>query len=118
MIRRAHSVQPVTALESEYSLWWREPEEQILPVLEELGIGFVPFSPLGRGFLTGAINSDTQFGKSDFRSILPRFTPEAREANQELVDVLGQIAEGKKLTTDLGGNSNTTDMGDAIAAAI
>jgi aryl-alcohol dehydrogenase-like predicted oxidoreductase len=98
VIRRAHAVQRVTAIESEYSLWWREPEDQILPVLEELGIGFVPFSPLGRGFLTGAITANTQFGKSDFRSILPRFTTEAREANQQLVDVLGQIAEGKKLT--------------------
>jgi aryl-alcohol dehydrogenase-like predicted oxidoreductase len=98
VIRRAHAVQPVTALQSEYSLWWREPEEQILPVLQELGIGFVPFSPLGRGFLTGAISSDTQFDKSDFRNILPRFSPEARKANQALVDVLGQIAEGKRVT--------------------
>jgi aryl-alcohol dehydrogenase-like predicted oxidoreductase len=98
MIRRAHAVQPVAALQSEYSLWWREPEEKILPVLEELGIGFVPFSPLGRGFLTGAITENTQFDKSDFRNILPRFTPEARKANQQLVDVLGKIAEAKKVS--------------------
>jgi aryl-alcohol dehydrogenase-like predicted oxidoreductase len=97
-IRRAHAVQPVTALQSEYSIWWREPEEEILPVLEELGIGFVPFSPLGRGFLTGKINADTTFDKSDFRSALPRFTPEARKANQALVDLLGQIAARKKAT--------------------
>jgi aryl-alcohol dehydrogenase-like predicted oxidoreductase len=97
-IRRAHAVQPVTALQSEYSLWWREPEEEILPALEELGIGFVPFSPLGKGFLTGAIDENTQFGSNDFRNIVPRFTPEARKANQKLVDVLGQIAEGKSVT--------------------
>ncbi len=95
-IRRAHAVQPVTALQSEYSLWWREPEENVFPTLEELGIGFVPFSPLGRGFLTGAITADTQFEKNDFRNILPRFTPEARKANQELVELLGQIAARKK----------------------
>src|ERR1700753_3245827 len=97
-IRRAHAVQPVTALQSEYSLWWREPEEAILPALEQLGIGFVPFSPLGKGFLTGTIDHKTEFGSTDFRSIVPRFTSEARKANQRLVDVLGQIAEGKTLT--------------------
>ena len=97
-IRRAHSVQPVTALQSEYSLWWREPEDEILPALEELGIGFVPFSPLGKGFLTGTINESTQFDSTDFRNIVPRFSPEARKANQKLVDVLGQIADGKGLT--------------------
>jgi aryl-alcohol dehydrogenase-like predicted oxidoreductase len=97
-IRRAHAVQPVTALQSEYSLWWREPEAEILPMLEELGIGFVPFSPLGKGFLTGAISADTQFDKGDFRSIVPRFTPEARKANQALVDLLGQIAAQRKAT--------------------
>ncbi|HWY62569.1 MAG TPA: aldo/keto reductase [Rhizomicrobium sp.] len=97
-IRRAHAVQPVTALQSEYSLWWREPEEEILPVLEELGIGFVPFSPLGRGFLTGAINADTKFDSTDFRNNAPRFTPEARKANQALVDLLGRIAAGKEAT--------------------
>jgi aryl-alcohol dehydrogenase-like predicted oxidoreductase len=91
-IRRAHAVQPVTALESEYSLWWREPEAEILPTLEELGIGFVPFSPLGRGFLTGKISAATSFDSSDIRSTLPRFTPEARKANQVLVDLLGRIA--------------------------
>src|SRR6187455_1649618 len=87
-IRRAHAVQPVTALQSEYSLWWREPEQQVIPTLEELGIGFVPFSPLGKGFLTGAINENTQFDKSDFRNLLPRFTPEARHLNQAIVDLL------------------------------
>jgi aryl-alcohol dehydrogenase-like predicted oxidoreductase len=97
-IRKAHAVQPVTALQSEYSLWWREPEKEILPTLEELGIGFVPFSPLGKGFLTGAINENTQFDSTDFRNIVPRFTPEARKANQQLVDVLGQIAEAKGVT--------------------
>jgi aryl-alcohol dehydrogenase-like predicted oxidoreductase len=97
-IRRAHAVQPVTVLQSEYSLWWREPEREILPTLEELGIGFVPFSPLGKGFLTGAINANTEFDKSDFRNIVPRFTPEARRANQALVDLLGEIAAGKKAT--------------------
>ncbi len=97
-IRRAHAVQPVTALQSEYSLWWREPEREILPALEELGIGFVPFSPLGKGFLTGAINENTTFDSSDFRNIVPRFTPEARKANQALVDLLGQIAARKKTT--------------------
>jgi aryl-alcohol dehydrogenase-like predicted oxidoreductase len=91
-IRRAHAVQPVAALQSEYSLWWREPEKDILPAVEELGIGFVPFSPLGKGFLTGAINENTKFDTTDFRSIVPRFTTEARKANQALVDVLGQIA--------------------------
>jgi aryl-alcohol dehydrogenase-like predicted oxidoreductase len=98
-IRRAHAVQPVTALQSEYSLWWREPEQEILPTLEELGIGFVPFSPLGKGFLTGAINENTTFDSSDFRNIVPRFTPEARKANQALVDLLGQIAARKKATS-------------------
>ncbi len=97
-IRRAHAVQPVTALQSEYSLWWREPENEVLPALEELGIGFVPFSPLGRGFLTGAINEKTKFDEKDFRNIVPRFTPEARKANQTLVDLLGQIAARKEAT--------------------
>lgn len=97
-IRRAHAVQPLTALQSEYSLWWREPEESILPVLEELGIGFVPFSPLGKGFLTGAIDEKTEFSSNDFRNVVPRFTPEARKANQGLVDTLGQIAAGKSVT--------------------
>jgi aryl-alcohol dehydrogenase-like predicted oxidoreductase len=97
-IRRAHAVQPVTALQSEYSLWWREPETEILPTLQELGIGFVPFSPLGKGFLTGAIKEDTAFGKDDFRSIVPRFSPEALRANQALVDLLGQVAKKKGVT--------------------
>jgi aryl-alcohol dehydrogenase-like predicted oxidoreductase len=97
-IRRAHAVQPVTALQSEYSLWWREPEAEVLPVLEELGIGFVPFSPLGKGFLTGAINEKTQFDSTDFRNIVPRFTPEARRANQAVVDLLGSIAAAKNVT--------------------
>ncbi|MFI5162893.1 MAG: aldo/keto reductase [Sphingobacteriales bacterium] len=97
-IRKAHAVQPVAALQSEYSLWWREPEKEILPVLEELGIGFVPFSPLGKGFLTGAINENTSFGKSDFRSIVPRFSEENRKANQGLVDALGRIATQKGVT--------------------
>ena len=97
-IRRAHAVQPVTALQSEYSLWWREPEEEVLPTLEELGIGFVPFSPLGKGFLTGAINENTQFDSNDFRNVVPRFSAKARKANQRLVDVLGQIADGKGVT--------------------
>jgi aryl-alcohol dehydrogenase-like predicted oxidoreductase len=91
-IRRAHAVQPVAALQSEYSLWWREPEQTVLPTLEELGIGFVPFSPLGKGFLTGAISADTTFDTSDFRNSVPRFTPEARKANQAVVDLIGQIA--------------------------
>jgi aryl-alcohol dehydrogenase-like predicted oxidoreductase len=97
-IRRAHAVQPVTALQSEYSLWWREPEQEILPTLEELGIGFVPFSPLGKGFLTGAIDENTTFASNDFRNIVPRFNAENRKANQQLVDVLGQLAEQKKVT--------------------
>ncbi|OCP09428.1 MULTISPECIES: aldo/keto reductase [unclassified Ensifer] len=97
-IRRAHAVQPVTALQSEYSLWWREPEAEILPLLEELGIGFVPFSPLGKGFLTGAINENTTFDNSDFRMIVPRFAADARQANQALVDLLGAIAERKGVT--------------------
>jgi len=97
-IRRAHKVQPVTALQSEYSLWWREPEKEVIPTLEELGIGFVPFSPLGKGFLTGKISQDTQFDKSDFRNIVPRFTPENRKANQALVDLLAGFAEQKKAT--------------------
>ncbi len=97
-IRRAHAVQPVTALQSEYSLWWRKPEEEVLPTLEELGIGFVPFSPLGKGFLTGKIDEKTTFDKNDFRNIVPRFTPEARKANQALVDLLGQVARQKKAT--------------------
>jgi len=99
VIRRAHAVHPVAALQSEYSLFWREPEEEILPTLEELGIGFVPFSPLGKGFLTGAINQDTQFDKTDFRSIVPRFTPENRRANQALVDLLSKFAQRKKATS-------------------
>jgi aryl-alcohol dehydrogenase-like predicted oxidoreductase len=98
-IRRAHAVYPVTALQSEYSLFWREPEEEILGVLEELGIGLVPFSPLGRGFLTGRIDRATEFGEGDIRATLPRFTAEARAANQALVDLLGRIAEGKKATS-------------------
>ena len=97
-IRRAHRVQPVTALQSEYSLWWREPEKEILPALEELGIGFVPFSPLGKGFLTGKINEETKFDKTDFRNVVPRFTPENRRTNQALVDLLSKIAERKKVT--------------------
>jgi aryl-alcohol dehydrogenase-like predicted oxidoreductase len=97
-IRRAHAALPVTALQSEYSLWWREPEKEILPALEELGIGFVPFSPLGKGFLTGKINEETKFDKTDFRNIVPRFTPENRRANQALVDLLTKIAERKKAT--------------------
>ena len=97
-IRRAHAVQPVTALQSEYSLWWRHPEEEVLPTLEELGIGFVPYSPLGKGFLTGKIDKDTTFAPSDFRSILPRFTPEALKANQALIDLIGTIAARKKAT--------------------
>ncbi|HEX2663862.1 MAG TPA: aldo/keto reductase [Candidatus Acidoferrum sp.] len=97
-IRRAHKVQPVAALQSEYSLWWREPEAEVLPTLEELGIGFVPFSPLGKGFLTGKINEDTKFDKSDFRNIVPRFTPDSRKANQALVDLLGKFAAQKKAT--------------------
>jgi aryl-alcohol dehydrogenase-like predicted oxidoreductase len=97
-IRRAHAVQPVTALQSEYSLWWREPEKEILPTLEELQIGFVPFSPLGKGFLTGTINENTQFDNNDFRNTVPRFTPEARKANQALVDLLGRIASEKQAT--------------------
>lgn len=98
MIRRAHAVQPVAALQSEYSLWWREPEAEILPVLEELGIGFVPFSPLGRGFLTGAITADTELAGDDFRNKIPRFAAEARAANQALVDRIGAIAAGKQAT--------------------
>ncbi len=97
-IRRAHAVQPVAALQSEYSLWWRRPEEEVIPTLEELGIGFVPFSPLGKGFLTGKITEDTKFDSGDFRNIVPRFTPEARKANQALVDLLGKVAERKKAT--------------------
>src|SRR5437867_1835229 len=97
-IRRAHAVQPVTAVQSEYSLWWRRPEDELLPTLEELGIGFVPFSPLGKGFLTGKIDESTTFDSSDFRNIVPRFTPEARKANQALVDLLRRIAEQKNAT--------------------
>jgi aryl-alcohol dehydrogenase-like predicted oxidoreductase len=97
-IRRAHKVQPVTALQSEYSLWWREPEKEVIPTLEELGIGFVPFSPLGKGFLTGKISEDTKFDKNDFRNIVPRFAPEARKANQAVVDLLGKFAQQKKAT--------------------
>lgn len=97
-IRRAHAVQPVTALQSEYSLWWREPEAEILPTLEELGIGFVPFSPLGKGFLTGKIDETTTFDSTDFRNTVPRFTPEARKANQVVVDLVSDIAQGKNAT--------------------
>jgi aryl-alcohol dehydrogenase-like predicted oxidoreductase len=97
-IRRAHAVQPVTALQSEYSLWWREPEAEILPALEELGIGFVPFSPLGKGFLTGKIDENTTFDSTDFRNVVPRFTPENRKANQVVVDLIGDIARGKNAT--------------------
>ena len=97
-IRRAHAVQPVTAVQSEYSIWWREPEQEVLPTLEELGIGLVPFSPLGKGFLTGAINENTTFDSTDFRNVVPRFTPEARKANQTLVDLLGEIAARKQVT--------------------
>ncbi len=97
-IRRAHKVQPVAALQSEYSMWWREPEQEIIPTLEELGIGFVPFSPLGKGFLTGAISKDTQFDKSDFRNIVPRFSPENRDANQAVVDLIGTFARQKNAT--------------------
>jgi aryl-alcohol dehydrogenase-like predicted oxidoreductase len=95
-IRRAHAIQPVAALQSEYSLWWREPEAEVLPTLEELGIGFVPFSPLGKGFLTGKITEDTKFDKNDFRNIVPRFTTESRKANQAVVDLLGKLADEKK----------------------
>jgi aryl-alcohol dehydrogenase-like predicted oxidoreductase len=97
-IRRAHAVQPVAALQSEYSLWWREPETEVLPTLEALGIGFVPFSPLGKGFLTGKINENTTFDSTDFRNLVPRFTPEARKANQALVDLIGKFAEQKNAT--------------------
>ena len=97
-IRRAHAVQPVAALQSEYSLWWREPEDAIIPVLEELGIGFVPFSPLGKGFLTGTIDASTTFTNDDFRNTVPRFAPEARKANQPLVDAIGRIAAEKKIS--------------------
>ena len=97
-IRRAHAIQPVTALQSEYSLWWREPEAEVIPTLEELGIGFVPFSPLGKGFLTGKISEETKFEKSDFRNVVPRFTAENRKANQALVDMLGRFAQQKKAT--------------------
>ena len=97
-IRRAHAVQPVTAVQSEYSLWWRRPEAEVLPALEELGIGFVPYSPLGKGFLTGKIDQNTKFDSADFRTTLPRFTPDARKANQALVDLLGMIGRRKKAT--------------------
>jgi len=97
-IRRAHAVQPLTALQSEYSLWWRKPEQEVIPTLEELGIGFVPYSPLGKGFLTGKIDENAKFDSSDFRSTLPRFTPEALKANQALIKLLGSIAEGKRAT--------------------
>jgi aryl-alcohol dehydrogenase-like predicted oxidoreductase len=97
-IRRAHAVQPLAAIQSEYSLWWRRPEEELMPTLEELGIGFVTFSPLGKGFLTGSFNKDSKFGKSDFRNIVPRFTPEALEANQALVDMVKKVAEQKNAT--------------------
>jgi aryl-alcohol dehydrogenase-like predicted oxidoreductase len=97
-IRRAHAVQPVTALQSEYSLWWRKPEEEVIPTLEELGIGFVPFSPLGKGFLTGKIDQNTTFDSADFRNVVPRFTAEARKANQAFVDLLGMVAERKEAT--------------------
>ena len=97
-IRKANAVQPVAALQSEYSLWWREPEKEIIPLLEELGIGFVPFSPLGKGFLTGAINENTKFDSTDFRNIVPRFTQEARSANQVMVDLMNSIAQEKQAT--------------------
>ena len=97
-VRRAHAVQPVTALQSEFSLWWREPEQEVIPTLEELGIGFVPFSPLGKGYVIGAINKDTQFDKTDFRNIVPRFSRENRDANQALVDVIARFANKKKAT--------------------
>ena len=97
-IRRAHAVQPVTALQSEYSLWWREPEAEVMPALEELGIGFVPFSPLGKGYLTGKIDENTRFDSADFRNVVPRFSPDARKANQALVELLGSIAKNKKAT--------------------
>ena len=97
-IRRAHAVQPVTAVQSEYSLWWRRPEAEVLPLLEELGIGFVPYSPLGKGFLTGKIDANAAFASNDIRNTIPRFTPEARQANQVLVDLLGQIAQRKQAT--------------------
>jgi aryl-alcohol dehydrogenase-like predicted oxidoreductase len=97
-IRRAHAVQPVTALQSEYSLWWRKPEAEVLPTLEELGIGMVPYSPLGKGFLTGKIGENAKFDSTDFRSTLPRFTPEALKANQAMIDLLGSIAERKQAT--------------------
>src|SRR5438874_3491209 len=97
-IRRAHAVQPVTALQSEYSLWWREPEAELIPTLEELGIGFVPFSPLGKGYLTGKIDENTAFDSTDFRNTVPRFAPEARKANRALVDLLGRVAERKQAT--------------------
>jgi aryl-alcohol dehydrogenase-like predicted oxidoreductase len=97
-IRRAHAVQPVTAIQNEYSLWWRKPEQEVLPLLQELGIGFVPYSPLGRGFLTGKMNENTTFESTDFRNTLPRFTPEARKANRAVVDLLGDIAKRKKAT--------------------
>jgi aryl-alcohol dehydrogenase-like predicted oxidoreductase len=97
-IRRAHAVQPLTAVQSEYSLWWRKPEVELIPALEKLGIGFVPFSPLGKGFLTGKIDEKTTFEKNDFRNIVPRFSPEARKANQALVDLLGQVAKRKGAT--------------------
>lgn len=97
-IHKAHAVQPLAALQSEYSLWWRKPEKEILPTLEELGVGFVPFSPLGKGFLTGAIDESTKFDDKDFRKVVPRFAEEARKANQHLVDVLGQLAEAKGVT--------------------
>src|SRR5947209_16770755 len=98
IIRRAHAVQPVTAVQSEYSLWWREPEAEIIPTLEELGIGFVPFSPLGKGFLTGKIDENTKFDATDFRNTVPRFSPEARQANQALVDLIGKFAAAKNAT--------------------
>jgi aryl-alcohol dehydrogenase-like predicted oxidoreductase len=98
-IRRAHAVQPVTAIQNEYSLWWRKPEHEVLPLLDELGIGFVPYSPLGRGFLTGKMNESTTFDRTDFRNTLPRFTPDARKANQALVDLLGAIAKRKNATS-------------------
>jgi aryl-alcohol dehydrogenase-like predicted oxidoreductase len=97
-IRKAHAVQPVAALQSEYSLWWRQPEEELLPALEELGIGFVPFSPLGKGFLTGKIDENTKFDSSDFRNVVPRFSPDARKANQSMIDLLTSIAAKKNAT--------------------
>jgi aryl-alcohol dehydrogenase-like predicted oxidoreductase len=117
-IRRAHAVQPVTAVQSEYSMWWREPEREALPTLEQLGIGFVPFSPLGKGFLTGAINENTTFDSTDFRNIVPRFTAEARKANQALVDLLGEIAAQKPWIVPIPGTTKLHRLEENIGAAV